>query len=388
MIGKAPNNFYCNQKFTWLSVDLEKRLVYSCCAAEPVKIDLSWLNNNPGQLFNMPELQQDRRDMLNNISVKSCDTACWKPESNNLPSRRLMMKSTERSHTSVLSQPTILNINLGSTCNLTCSYCCKQYSSAWARDIQDNGAYLDIDRFKLTAQDIIVMNISQKEQQTSSGFKLLATEIEKFTNLDQIHISGGEPFLYNEFVDLLNRITKSNVVTFYSGLGVNTTRLTNQLDKIQNIEKIKIRISAENINQGYEFNRYGNSYSTFRTNLELLIRRGFNIEFAATLSNLTIFGLSEFSREFVDYKIYYQFCNDPEFLNLTVMDAATKELVIDQILSSNILIKDKIINVIQQPCTAQHRRDLSVYLQEFAKRRKLSLDIFPDSMLQWLDIEN
>jgi hypothetical protein len=70
------------------------------------------------------------------------------------------------------------------------------------------------------------------------------------------------------------------------------------------------------------------------------------------------------------------------------MDAATKELVIDQILSSNILIKDKIINVIQQPCTAQHRQDLSVYLQEFAKRRKLSLDIFPDSMLQWLDIEN
>lgn len=387
MTNVPLDDFYCNQKFTWLTVDLEKRLAYSCCSADPVKIDLTWVNNNPGQLFNMPLLQKDRVDMLNNIPVKSCESACWKPESNNLISRRMMMQSIERTHTNIESKPTDVNINLGSTCNLTCSYCCKQYSSAWARDIQTNGSYLDTNRFKLTAQDMVVLNISQKEQQRSTGFELLVTELEKLTDLNQIIITGGEPFLYNGFVDLLNRVVDVGNIVCYSGLGVDTARLKKQLEKIHNKQKIKIRISAENIGQFYEFNRYGNSYTTFRNNIELLIAHGCDIEFAATLSNLTIFGLPEFVKEFAEYKIHYQFCNDPEFLNLTVLDNNTKQSVIKEIFHSDILIKDKIINIIQQPSDSQQRQDLSVYLKEFAKRRKLSLDIFPDSMLQWLDIK-
>jgi MoaA/NifB/PqqE/SkfB family radical SAM enzyme len=297
------------------------------------------------------------------------------------------MGSTARTHTNVNSQPTTVNIDIGSTCNLTCSYCCKQFSSAWTRDIRDNGSYLDTDRFKLTNSDLISINVSQKEHQDSAGFNLLVGELEKFSNLEKIIISGGEPFLYSNFVDLLNYISGTRSVIVYSGLGVNSDRLNTQLKKIQNKKQITIRISGENTHQFYEFNRYSNSYTKFKNNIELLLSHGFNIEFAATLSNLTVFGLVEFLEEFADYKTHYQFCNDPEFLRVSVLDDATKQRVIEQISLSDILIKAKIIDAIEKPCTDQQRRDLSCYLKEFVRRRALSLEIFPKSLLQWLEIQ-
>ena len=73
-------------------------------------------------------------------------------------------QSNIKTHDSLESQPEILNIILGSDCNLTCSYCDKQYSMAWLRDIKDHGSYLDTPRFKLTPVDLIKSKVSQKEE--------------------------------------------------------------------------------------------------------------------------------------------------------------------------------------------------------------------------------
>lgn len=388
MTNENLTNFYCSQKFTWLGVDVEKRLVYCCASADPVQIKLDWLHVNKGELFNLPLLQKDRQDMLNNTPVNSCNTSCWLPESLNLPSRRTTMATTQRTHTNIKADPTTLNINLGSTCNLTCSYCCKQYSSAWARDIQDNGLYLDMDRFKLSAIDQIVANVSQKEHQVSNGFKLITSEFKNFTNLEKIVISGGEPFLQNGLPDLLNQLT-DNVgnITIFSGLGVDKNRLTTQLKKIKNKNQITIKVSAENIEQLYEFNRYGNSYTKFQENLELLLFHKFKVEFASTLSNLTVIGLLKFVKKFADYKIHYNFCNDPDFLGVSVLDDATKKTLIQELSLSGIEMKDQIINALTQSSSEQQRQNLSQYLKEFARRRSLALNIFPNSMLQWLNMQ-
>jgi hypothetical protein len=161
----TPGDFYCSEKFTWLSVDLEKRQHFSCCAALPTKIDLTWLKDNPGQLFNTAHLQQERQQMLDNIPVPSCEGPCWKPERDNLVSRRDILQSYVKTHTNItVKSPEQFHIMLGSTCNLTCSYCCKQYSSAWLKDIADNGPYMDRDRFTLNKLDSILTKISQPTQ--------------------------------------------------------------------------------------------------------------------------------------------------------------------------------------------------------------------------------
>jgi molybdenum cofactor biosynthesis enzyme MoaA len=381
-------NFYCSQKFTWLSIDVEKRLSYSCCAAKPEKIDMAWLKNNPGKLFNTPELHQDRVDMLSNRPVSSCNEACWKPESQQLVSRRISMKTYEPVDLDVnVSAPDTLNIILGSTCNLTCSYCCKQYSSAWARDIKDNGSYVEYkDRYRLTPMDHVVFKISQNEHQDSSGFKTLLKEIYNFKTIKEIQITGGEPFLYNWFPELLNNLAQNQTVSFFTGLGLDHKRLQKQIEKIDHKNKIKIYVSAENCGALYQFNRYGNTYENFKNNLQLCVDAGFEINFSSVISNLTVFGLVEFAETFKKFPIIYHFCNDPDFLSVHVLDPISKQQLEHQLQHSRLPIANQIIDNLQKFCPDWQKNNYGKYIKEFAKRRNLSLDIFPPSMLQWLGV--
>jgi pyruvate-formate lyase-activating enzyme len=390
MIG-GEANFYCSQKFTYLTVDVEKRLMYSCCAATPQKIDLNWLKSNKGQIFNTPLLQSERQLMLDNVPVTSCETNCWKPERENMVSRRVWLNTGIKTHDNIQTQsPTTLNIILGSTCNLTCSYCCKQYSSAWRQDILNNGSYLDQERYTLSTQDQILLKISQPEHRESSGFQLIVDEVANFDLLKTVIITGGEPLLYNGLIDLLNRFRDVPEIVFYTGLGVNSNRLNEQLKKISNKENITIVISGENCGKFYEFNRYNNTWQHFLTNLNIIKSQGFKIKFSSVISNLTVFGLSEFidyfSSSFSASDYNYNWCNDPEFLLVNVLDDDSKDQLIKQFNNKDYLIRDQLISSMNAVCTEQQRQDLSTYLFKFAHRRNLSLDIFPESMLQWLKL--
>lgn len=381
------DNFYCSQKFTSLSVDLEKRLLYSCCSASPEKIDLTWLKQNPGQLFNSVNLQNERQAMLDNLPVASCEQACWTPESQGLASPRKYHKTYQLTRTDVqTTEPETLNIILGSTCNLTCSYCCKQYSTAWTRDIEHNGAYFDSPRFTLTAMDKILSRVSQNEHEQSEGYDVIVRELSNYKNLKDIVIDGGEPFLYNGFPDLLNQLSGNKNLRFFTGLGVNSQRLKNMLTRINRPEQITAVVSAENCDRLYEFNRYNNTYKKFIENLEIL-QDHMTVRFSSVISNLTIHGLSEFVCKYPDTDSSYNFCTNPDFLNINVLDDDTKQHVITVISNSQVKVKDSIVNTIKQPCTESQRQQLSIYLSQFAQRRNLDLDVFPLSMLQWLNLK-
>lgn len=382
----SPGDFYCSEKFTWLSVDLEKRQTFSCCAARPEQVNINWIKQNPGQLFNTPSLQNERQQMLDNQPVSGCEDVCWKLERNNVMSRRLMLGSNTRTHTDInTTVPEKLNIVLGSTCNLTCSYCCKNYSSAWLRDIVEHGTYLDNERFNVTTMDKLLSKINHREHQESNAFQTLSTELETFSNTKEIFISGGEPFLYNNLPELLNKLgeRESSIVCF-TGMGVDSKRFSTQLKKVSNKNNLDIAVSAETCGDFYEFNRYGNDWNNFLVNLNELETQGFNYHFSSVLSNLTIFGFVEFATKFFDKKIKYQFCGVPDFLNVNVLDDTSKNILNNALQDSNISFKDDICASMSQPCTEQQRKDLSVYVQEFARRRNLSLDIYPEHFRSWI----
>jgi len=380
------DNFYCSQKFTSLSIDLEKRLLYSCCSAVPEKIDLDWLQQNPGQLFNSANLQQERQAMLDNVPVPGCQHSCWTPESNGLESPRTQHKTYRLTATDVqTTQPKNLNIILGSTCNLSCVYCCKQYSTAWTRDIKNNGVYFDHPRFNLTPMDQILSRVSQDEHKNSEGFDIIIKELSNYKNLQEIVIDGGEPFLYNGFPDLINSLTHNENLSFYTGLGVDSRRLITQLDRIQHKEKITAVVSAETLGQLYEFSRFGNTYEKFLENLKIL-QDCMTVKFSAVLSNVTIHGLVDFVDRYTDQVEFYNFCNDPNYLCMNVLDDETKQRLAVSISNSDITLKDSIVSTMMAPCTEQQRQQFGNYLSQYAGRRNLKLDIFPTSMLNWCNL--
>jgi hypothetical protein len=114
-------------------------------------------------------------------------------------------------------------------------------------------------------------------------------------------------------------------------------------------------------------------------------RQKIKFNFTSVISNLTIFGLADFIDQFSEPSII-NWCSDPEFLSVNVLDDASKKQIITEFKDKDFKIRDQLISSIEMPCTEQQRQHLSVYLSEFAKRRQLSLDIFPASMLQWLKL--
>jgi hypothetical protein len=381
----SPGDFYCSEKFTWLSVDLEKRQTFSCCAARPEQVNINWIKQNPGQLFNTPSLQNERQQMLDNQPVSSCEDVCWRPENIGTVSRRMIFSTQKERFDSIqIDAPKNLHIMLGSTCNMTCSYCCKNYSTAWLRDINEHGSYLEHDRFIISPMDKLLLKISQPEHQASTGYITLTDEIERLRTTDCVYITGGETFLYNNLVEMVNKISEHNQVKIYTGLGVDPIRFEKQLTKLKNRNRITLIVSAENCGPFYEFNRFGNTWENFEINLKQIEQQGFEWYFSCVLSNLTIFGFFEFVEQFKGKHIKYEFCSEPEFLNVNVLDADSKHALSKLLNNSEIEFRDIIIQTMMAPVTEQQQQTLSVYLKEFARRRNLDFSIYPASFVNWI----
>jgi organic radical activating enzyme len=376
-------NFYCNQKFWWLSVDLEKFQTFSCCAATPQRVNLSWVKENPGQIFNTPLLQQERTMMLDNQPVSSCSSSCWVPESQGMPSRRLTTNGQLSTHSSVVSSPETLNIVVGTDCNMTCVYCCKFYSTAWSRDIS-KGAYpveRSDDRFVINDTDRVLQHISQKEIASSTTRQLMLKEIATLcqeSSLKEVMITGGEPFLYLDLHRLIESIPQTVNVKVWSGLGVDEKRFARELQRLS--KNVSVVISAENIGDAYEFVRYGNTWQRFTANIQELKEQGINYEFNATVTNLTVAGLKNFIEWADGAPINFQPCTDPDYLSIGVLDPDTKAMI-----ESNIYgLPDFINKALKVEPTQKQVYNLKSYIKEFAQRRSLSLEVFPPTLVSWL----
>lgn len=381
-------SFYCSQKFWFLNIDLENMCVQSCCAAKPYRVNEDWLEKNPGQLFNIPEFIHDRETMLQGQAVKNCQDACWEPEKKGFASRRTLMRSYEQTHVSTTaSTPDTINLVVGNNCNLTCNYCCKHSSSAWANDVkkQDYVVKTNDGRYQFNNKDKILMHISQKEIEKSEKRSLMLQETKKLLEQknSRVLISGGEPFLYNNLNTLLNDVSDAErEVVIWSGLGVSASRLKKELNKIKDKENIKITISAENTGLFYQYNRFNNTWKKFQDNINLIKEVGIKFDFHLVITNFTVHDIGNFLEWSKGYSTEWVPCNSPLYLNPYVLDTNTRQQVLDQNLPDS--LRKYLNTVFEIPCAEEHRVQARDYSIEFAQRRGLDLNIFPKTFIQWL----
>ena len=383
------NDVYCSSKFTELQVHVPSRLLYNCCKAYPERINLEWLERNPGKLFHTPTMTQDRTEMLAGKKCKSCDWGCYQYEAQGLTSERIKMFKSMPIHINDVHHPLkILKIILSTDCNLTCVYCSSEWSNSWYQDIKKNGKY-DIDGYINDSDNWSTLwnKMKQQDRGTNSRFfQLLLHEIRLTPSIEEIHLLGGEPLLNNSLMELLSTI-KDKKITIISGLEVNKHRLIKIIDKIKNYD-IQFHISAESTDSLFEFIRYGSKWKDFQHKISLIKEAGFEIKFVSTITNLTSFGLLKFYDMFEkEHDIGHNPVADQPFLQPNLLDDKSKKLLLDSIKHrlDNPFFK-QLNDSTNQPHTDQQRHNLKKFLMEFAHRRNLSLDIFPKHFLNWLKI--
>jgi organic radical activating enzyme len=394
----SERSYYCSMKFKYLKIDAESNTVYNCHAAEPHPIDFAWLSSNSGQLFNTNINVRERTMMLHNERNSSCEQNCWEAEDKNAISPRIYQNGTEKTHFNPVTNPSIIEFTSTSDCNLTCSYCTKEYSGAWRRDIINNGEY-DIshfadNRYKLLPRDLLLTKISQQSLRKSAKYQQLVEEVVKLTNKSTcVIITGGEPLLDNNLVSNIKLLSHVAIIEIFTGVGVSQARFKKVMDELKEFSNVRFMISAESIEKNLEFNRYGIKWLEFIQKIEYMKRHNLNFRFSSTLSNLTMFSFADFANYFTEENIVVTFAYQPRFLAPYVLDYDSKELIKDKINSSRNSLsdidKERIIQSMEHTPDEKHKTSLREFLIEFTSRRPdLSLNIFPAIFLEWLDIKN
>lgn len=387
----VKRDYYCSMKFRMMKVDTEKKLTYNCDPAVPHPVDFDWLKNNSGQLFNTPLTIAERKMMLNNQRNSSCEQCCWAAEDAGSISPRMIRKGYEKTHSDLHAEPEILDLTLGSDCNLTCSYCLKEYSSAWRQDLINNGNYntviIDDDRYTINIKDIVVSKLGQPIKKELSQTKILIEETRKIShNLKNLIITGGEPFLNNFLLEILDNFAHVPDIKVFSGLGVNIRRFERLVKELSTRSNVRLAISAESTDKFYEFNRYGMKWDDLVTKVNLLKQYNIKFRFHSVLSNLTILNYVEFRNRYPEIENDFDLVARPDFMSIYVLDDITKAKIITDLKESNIPNKNEFIQAMEPTPTEQQRINIKNFLIEFTKRRPdIDVTIYPKNFLNWID---
>lgn len=384
----SKRDYYCNQKFNWLQLSITDGHALSCCDATSYKLDLDRLKNNKHEIFNTPEMVQDRVDMLENKRVVSCES-CWKNEDNGIASRRTQHGRSKKTHFETFQLPEKLHILLGNDCNQACVYCGAGYSSTWARIIQNNeDLYSTIqgygDTYKLNKFTQAKLKLGQKKLYKNAWTSILLEQIKNNSaNVKEISFSGGEPLLDNNLIEILKFLYKDCYIRILTGLTVSDSRLKNMLESIKNIDiEVEFEVSAENINGFHNFNRFGSNFEDFERKYNL-IKEYFPANLSSTISCTTAIGFREFCDYFHKEKIVPHHVSNPDMLLLSNLDPTSKEILKEEWQSiRHIENVDDYIKMLDIP--AIKTRELKHYLDIYAKTRNLDLGIFPQHFLDFL----
>jgi len=392
----SERDYYCNLKFRFLKIDLVSDNIYTCHAAKPHTIDYDWLNKHPGQLFNNQINVEERKMMLQNIRNPSCEQNCWPSEDKGAISPRLFQNGPQKTHKLIKLQPEIVDLTINAECNLTCVYCCKEFSTAWTKDIINNGNYNfnnNSNRHHSNENDHKKLATKQKELKQTDKYKLLLDEFNIISgNIQKLIITGGEPFLDNTLVNLLTKIniTSKTKVIIYSGLGVRNVRFFDIMNKIKSLDHLDIHlyISAETTGKLLEFTRYGVIWEEFSEKINFLTRNNFNIHFHCTITNLTAFGFVKFYKSYSYVNMHVTFAYVPDMMAPYVLDETSKAHILSELNDVPDDFKNKITkSILPNPSNTQ-REDIRTFLTEFTKRRlDINVNVFPDSFLRWVELK-
>jgi len=380
-------DYYCSTKFTELQVHVQGRLLYNCCKAYPERVNLEWLEANPGKLFHTDTMIKDRKLMLENKSCVSCHFGCYKYEEQGLISTRIKLKTNK-----FISDPKAplksLIIALSTDCNLTCAYCSPEWSSSWQKDIEKNGNY-ELTDFKIKNDNFAKLwsKIKQKSRSTESKFfHLLLKEISLAKNLESINILGGEPLLHNQLEMFLEQI-EDKEVRITTGLGVSLSRLSRLLKKMKG-KKIDFFVSGETTGSFFEFLRYGASWEDFLTKVKMISDYGFKIGFISTISNISLFDFTNFYNTFHNsYNIWINSMHEKPFLMPHVIDDKSKD---DFIKTSkkyeNTKTFQNILKSLNVDVNEIDRINLGNYVKQFSSRRSIDISFLPEHFRKWCNL--
>lgn len=317
----------CLAKWKQVSLHLPTGLNNSCYHPPLHPIPVEGLDVNPGQLHNTPYKKQQRKIMLRNERPAECQY-CWNMEDlgelsdrhyrSGEPWAAIDFDAIKNFSGDEDVIPSYVEVNFNHACNLRCSYCSPQFSSAWADEVERHGAYPTL--VPHNAPEHFVGNRRPIPARENNPYveAFWAWWPTLYPRLQHFRMTGGEPLMdrntYRVF-DYVLALPKPDLhLNVTSNFSVDTKLFTKYLDYVQrlcntNIEHFMQYVSldsgrahqAEYIRHGLEFGRL---YKYVHEYLDTIPNRN-SLTFIITMNNLSVTGMQEMMEMILNFREMY-----------------------------------------------------------------------------------
>jgi hypothetical protein len=303
-----------------------------------------------------------RDQIWSNYKIPHCEN-CYSLENNKTISPRqresiLWLKKEDiKKHFDQIpvppKKPIFLDLRIDNKCNLACISCNPVESSLWSKEL---GIPLNVSKPKLDYKEIL--------------------------QYQKIYMAGGEPFLINEYLDIIQLVAEQNPNI---EIIVNTNLTTVPDDIIQAVKKISnfsLIISVDAFSKVNEYHRYPLKWDKFINNLEKVKDLNIPIQFNTVVDAISIFGLGNLHTiSSIPTHWDLSIIKSPSWLKLSNIPLMHKQKALDQIhlfkqnikfYRTNVSFKTK-IDLIEQHVKEQG--DESTFLEQIKtldSRRKIN----------------
>ena len=287
----------CPWPWTTIHVATNSHLSH-CCEARDFPISAQ--DTSLQDFWNSKEIQNVRATMLTGKWHDSC-LICKKREKNNIKSKRQMALykadtsgwhgyTTEQIKKLILKGTRVtepikqIDIRFGTTCNLSCRMCGPWSSSMWAQIVDENKeAFEEIGWNDPVYQS--KMSIKSQKSRWWQQKKFLNSLIDACGGLHSLNITGGEPTLIPELVDVLKQVNKDCLIQLTTNGTLFNKKLYNELSKFKNTWFV---LSINGVGDTYNYIRHPGDWNTVNSNVPKFkdYVKEISVETATTIFNI------------------------------------------------------------------------------------------------------
>ena len=315
---------FCAAKWYNATIWLGSGMTTSCHHPLPHKIDLEEIKNNPSAIHNTKEKKEQRRQMQCGDRPAGCEY-CWKIEdigrdaiSDRVYKSKIYtdkeLDDAYKSDYNTDFNLRTLEIAFDRTCNFACSYCNPAFSTTWARDIKQGGAYNEMttdgrNHFTHAHDSAEPYKKDETNPYVEAFYKWWESDLHK--TLDELRITGGEPMMSPNLWRLLDWIETQGDkmkpdmrIAINSNLGAKQSIIQRFKQKLKNFDNFHLYTSNESINDQAEYIRDGLKYEQWQNNILSMMKENIPSEIhnMATINALCLETLPQFLENIVQLK--------------------------------------------------------------------------------------
>jgi organic radical activating enzyme len=316
---------FCAAKWYNATIWLGSGQTTSCHHPPAHAIDKEAIKINPKAIHNTVQKKQDRKLMQAGERPRGCEY-CWKIEDigrDNVSDRVYKskiypIKALDEAYTTDYHDDVnlrTLEIAFDRTCQFACSYCNPAFSSTWVKDIKSNGAYESLvsdgrGHFTHAHDSSQLYRFGETNPYVEAFFKWWETDLHQ--TLQELRITGGEPLMSGETWKLIdwfkdNKGRSTTRLAINSNLGMDSIKLQEFIEKVEDIPHLEIYTSMEAIDAQAEYIRDGLDYSQWMHNVQELLEHDSikAMHFMCTINALCLDNLDSLLDQLIKLKKIY-----------------------------------------------------------------------------------